>query len=148
MTKHVRIPPNRAVVRFTLVALMVLAGVSVGQLAFASAWGGGGGTTTTSGATTTTKVHHTTTSEATSTSGATTTTVKATTTSRETTSSSVGGTASSAPSSSIGGVTTTQAGGGLPFTGAASLPMLFVALALLALGGASLMAGSRRRHRA
>jgi hypothetical protein len=45
-------------------------------------------------------------------------------------------------------VTTTTAGGGLPFTGAASLPMLFGALALLGLGGASLLAGSRRRRRA
>jgi hypothetical protein len=45
-------------------------------------------------------------------------------------------------------VTTTAAGGGLPFTGAASLPMLFGALALLGLGGTSLLAGSRRRRRA
>jgi hypothetical protein len=43
---------------------------------------------------------------------------------------------------------TTQAGGGLPFTGATSLPVLFVALALLGLGAASLLAGSRRRRRA
>jgi hypothetical protein len=62
---------------------------------------------------------------------------------------SVGGTVSSAPTSSIGGVTTTVAGGGaLPFTGAGSLPMLFGALALLGLGGVSLVAGSRRRRRA
>jgi hypothetical protein len=39
-------------------------------------------------------------------------------------------------------------GGGLPFTGAASLPMLFGALALLGIGGASLLAESRRRRRA
>jgi hypothetical protein len=45
-------------------------------------------------------------------------------------------------------VTTTAAGGGLPFTGAASLPTLLAALALLGLGGASLLAGSRRRRRA
>jgi len=46
-------------------------------------------------------------------------------------------------------VTTTTAGGGaLPFTGAASLPMLFVALALLGLGAVSLLAGARRRRRA
>jgi hypothetical protein len=45
-------------------------------------------------------------------------------------------------------VTTTQAGGGLPFTGAASVPMLAVALALLGLGGASVLAGSRGRRRA
>jgi LPXTG-motif cell wall-anchored protein len=45
-------------------------------------------------------------------------------------------------------VTTTQAGGGLPFTGAESLPTLLVALTLLGLGGASLLAGSRRRRRA
>jgi hypothetical protein len=69
-----------------------------------------------------------------------------TTTTRETTSSSVGGTVSSAPTSSIGGVTTTVAGGPLPFTGAASLPMLFAALVLLGLGAASLVAGARRRR--
>jgi LPXTG-motif cell wall-anchored protein len=45
-------------------------------------------------------------------------------------------------------VTTTVAGGPLPFTGASSLPMLFGALALLVVGGASLLAGSRRRRRA
>jgi hypothetical protein len=55
---------------------------------------------------------------------------------------------STAPSTSIGEVTTTQAGGQLPFTGAAALPMLFGALALLGLGAASLVAGTRRRRRA
>jgi predicted anti-sigma-YlaC factor YlaD len=48
-----------------------------------------------------------------------------------------------------GTTTTTVAGGGaLPFTGAASVPMLFAALALLGLGAASLVAGARRRRRA
>src|SRR5918996_393251 len=112
--------------------------------------------TTTSGATTTT-------AKPTTTTGATTTTVKptttsgatstseATTTSLETTTSSVGGTGSSAPSTSVvGGVSSTQPGGGggaLPFTGAASLPMLFGALALLGVGAARLVAGARRRRR-
>ena len=71
----------------------------------------------------------------------TTTTSGVTTTSREATSSSVGGTVSSAPSSSVGEVTTTTAGGGLPFTGAASLPMLFGALVLLGLAGTSFAVG-------
>jgi hypothetical protein len=94
--------------------------------------------TSTSGATSTSGV--------TSTSGATTTTSAATTSSRETTTSSVAGTASSAPSTSIGGVSSTQAGGGLPFTGAHTMPLLFVALALLGLGVASLLAEARRRR--
>jgi hypothetical protein len=55
---------------------------------------------------------------------------------------------STAPTTSIGGVTTTRAGGQLPFTGAGSLPLLFGALALVGLGGASLLAGTRRRRRA
>jgi hypothetical protein len=130
------------------------------------------GVTTTTGATTTT-VKPTTTTGATSTSGATTTTVKPTTTtgattttvkpttttgatstsgvttsSHETTTSSVGGTGSSAPSTSaVGGASSTRPGGGaLPFTGAGSLPMLVAAVALLALGTASVVAGRRRRR--
>ena len=92
-------------------------------------------TTTTSGATTTSGT--TTTSGATSTSGITTTS-GATSTSQETTSTSaVGGASSSAPSSA--------AGGELPFTGAATtMPLLVIGLALLGLGGASLLGKSRR----
>jgi hypothetical protein len=93
------------------------------------------GATTTSGATTTT-VKPTTTTGATTTSGATTTTVKPTTTTGATSTSVVGGVSSTRP----GG------GGALPFTGAASLPMLFGALALLGLGTASVLAGRRRRR--
>jgi hypothetical protein len=85
--------------------------------------------TTTSGATTTT-------AGATTTSGATTTTAKPTTTSGATTTTSV-----------VGGVSSTRPGGGaLPFTGAASLPMLFGAIALLGLGTASVFAGRWRRR--
>jgi hypothetical protein len=94
-----------------------------------------GATTTTTGATTTT-VKPTTTTGATTTSGATTTTVKPTTTTGATSTSVVGGVSSTRP----GG------GGALPFTGAASLPMLFGALALLGLGTASVLAGRRRRR--
>jgi hypothetical protein len=92
-------------------------------------------TTTTSGATSTSGA--TTTSGATSTSGITTTS-GATSTSQETTSTSaVGGASSSAPSSA--------AGGELPFTGAGStMPLLAIGLALLGLGGASLLGKSRR----
>lgn len=47
----------------------------------------------------------------------------------------------------VGGVSSTRPGGGaLPFTGAASLPMLFGALALLGLGTASVFAGRWRRR--
>ena len=120
MAKHVRKASRRPVAWLIMVALMVLAGVSIGQLASA----------TTTGGTTTTTAKET------------------TTTQKKATTSSVGGTVSSAPTSSVGGVTTTQAGGPLPFTGAAALPMLFGALALLGLGAASLVAGSRRRRRA
>ena len=139
MAKHAKKLRRRTAGWLVVVATLVVAGVSIGQLASATTSGG-----------TTTSTH-----KATTTSGATTTTAKpttttsgVTTTSREATSSSVGGTVSSAPSSSIGEVTTTQAGGPLPFTGAASLPMLFGALALLGLGAASLLAGARRRRRA
>src|SRR5215217_5920473 len=114
MAKHVRKASRRPVAWLIMVALMVLAGVSVGQLASATT---SGGTTTTTAKDTTTRAG-------------------------ETTTSSVGGTVSSAPTSSVGQVTTTWAGGGLPFTGAASLPMLFGAFALLGIGGASLLAGS------
>jgi hypothetical protein len=92
-------------------------------------------TTTTSGATSTSGA--TTTSGATSTSGITTTS-GATSSSQETTSTqAVGGASSSAPSSA--------AGGELPFTGAATtMPLLAIGLALLGLGGASLLGRSRR----
>src|SRR5512132_3192338 len=73
---------------------------------------------------------------ATTTSGATTTTAKPTTTTGATTTTSV-----------VGGVSSTRPGGGaLPFTGAASLPMLFGAIALLGLGTASVFAGRWRRR--
>jgi hypothetical protein len=93
-------------------------------------------TTTTSGATSTSGA--TTTSGATSTSGVTTTSA-ATSTSQETTgTSAVGGASSSAPSSAA-------AAGELPFTGAATtMPLLAIGLALLGLGGASLLEKSRR----
>ena len=86
-----------------------------------------GGTTTTTrpGGTTTTTTPASSTSGATSSSGETTTTV------------------------AVGGSSSTAAGGGgggeLPFTGAGgALPLLAVGLALVALGGASLMAKARR----
>jgi hypothetical protein len=82
-------------------------------------------TTTKPGETTTTKPGASSTSGATSSSGETTTTVA------------VGGSSSTAPG---GG-----AGGELPFTGAGgALPLLAVGLALVGLGGASLMAKGRR----
>ena len=97
-------------------------------------------TTTTSGDTTTTSTSH-----GIGTSGATctsesTTTSEATSTSREATSttSAVGGTSSSAPG-----------GGVLPFTGAGgAMPLLAVGLALVGVGGASLLANNARRRRA
>ena len=126
MAKHVKKLRRRTAGWLVVVATLVVAGVSIGQLASAS----------TSGATTTTVK------------GTTTTAKETTTTQKKATTSSVGGTVSSAPTSSVGGVTTTQAGGPLPFTGAAALPMLFGAIALLGLGAASLVAGTRRRRRA
>jgi hypothetical protein len=49
--------------------------------------------------------------------------------------------------SSVGGVSSTRpAGGALPFTGGGSLPLLLAAVALLALGATSLLAGARRRR--
>jgi hypothetical protein len=93
-------------------------------------------TTTTTGATSTSGV--TSTSGATSTSGDTTTSGP-TTTAKETTSSTseVGGSSSSAPGGS--------GGGALPFTGAGgTTPLLLVGLALAGIGGASLLATSRR----
>jgi hypothetical protein len=99
-------------------------------------------TTTTTGATSTSGVTSTsgatTTSAATSTSGDTTTSGP-TTTAKETTSSTseVGGSSSSAPGGSGGGV--------LPFTGAGgTTSLLLVGLVLAGLGGASLLATSRR----
>ena len=101
--------------------------------------------------TTTTTAGGTTTSGATSSSGATTssgesstsgstTTSEATSTTGEGTSSTaaVGGASSSAP----GGPT----GGALPFTGASTLALLAVGIALAGLGGVTLSAGSRRRR--
>src|SRR5512133_1800132 len=88
-------------------------------------------TTTTSGTTTTTH-KSTTTSGATSTSGGTSTSGESTTTTA------AGGSSSSAPSSSVGG-------GVLPFTGAGTMPLLLVGLALLGLGAAARLA---RAHRA
>jgi uncharacterized protein YpuA (DUF1002 family) len=146
MAKHEKKVRSRTAAWLIVVAMMVLAGVSVGQLA--SATTSGGTTTTTTGATTTTVKPTTTTGATTTTVKPTTTTSEVTTTTRETTSSSVGGTVSSAPTTSIGGVSSTRAGGPLPFTGGASLPMLLAALALLGLGAASLFAGTRRRRRA
>ena len=96
------------------------------------------GGTTTSGATSSSGA--TTSSGESSTSGATTTS-EATSTTGEGTSSTaaVGGASSSAP----GGPT----GGALPFTGASTLTLLAVGIALAGLGGVTLSAGSRR-HRA
>jgi hypothetical protein len=105
----------------------------------------------TPGTTTTTKAGSTTTSHATSTSGVTstsggsstsgvTTTSGATSTSVQGTSSTaaVGGASSSAPGGPTGGV--------LPFTGAGTLVLLAVGIALAGLGGVTLSAGSRRRR--
>ena len=95
------------------------------------------GGTTTSGATSSSGA--TTSSGESSTSGATTTS-EATSTTGEGTSSTaaVGGASSSAP----GGPT----GGALPFTGASTLPLLAVGIALAGLGVVTLFAGSRRRR--
>ena len=103
------------------------------------------GTTTTTKAGSTTTSHSTSTSGVTSTSGGSstsgvTTTSGATSTSGQGTSSTaaVGGASSSAP----GGPT----GGALPFTGASTLTLLAVGIALAGLGGVTLSAGSRRRR--
>jgi hypothetical protein len=109
MAKHVKKVRGRTTAWLVVVAMMVLAGISVGQLASATTSGGTGGTTTTTDKSTTTTV---------------------------------------APTTTVKPTTTTQAGGPLPFTGAASLPMLFGALALLGLGATSLLAATRRRRRA
>jgi len=95
------------------------------------------GNTTTSGATSSSGA--TTSSGESSTSGSTTTS-EATSTTGEGTSSTaaVGGASSSAP----GGPT----GGALPFTGASTLALLAVGIALAGLGGLTLSAGSRRRR--
>ena len=102
--------------------------------------------TTTSGETTTTS-GETTTSKATSTTGATSTSGETTTSKETTTTAGVGGPSSSAPGGSLGGDSSTPGGGVLPFTGAASLPMQMAAIALLGVGAASLLAGSRGRRR-
>jgi hypothetical protein len=92
-------------------------------------------TTTTSGATTTSGTT-TTTSGATSTSGVTSTSGETSTSQQTTSTAAVGGASSSAPPSTAGQ---------LPFTGAAStMPLLAIGLALLGLGGASLLGMSRR----
>jgi hypothetical protein len=102
--------------------------------------------TTTSGGTTTTS-GETTTSKATSTTGATSTSDETSTSKETTTTAGVGGSSSSAPGGSLGGDSSTPGGGVLPFTGAASLPMQMAAIALLGVGAASLLAGSRGRRR-
>ena len=96
-------------------------------------------TTTTNGATSTSGVTSTsgatTTSAATSTSSEITTTSGPTTTAMETTSSTSG----------VGGSSGGSGGGELPFTGAGgTMPLLLVGLVLAGLGGASLLATSRR----
>jgi hypothetical protein len=96
----------------------------------------GGTTTTTTGGTTTTTTGGTTTT----TSGGGTTT-STTTPGGTTTTTESGGTL---PTSSLGGSSSSAAGGALPFTGGNSLPMIVGALALLALGAASVVAS--RRH--
>jgi hypothetical protein len=98
---------------------------------------GGTTTTTTTGGTTTTTKGGTTTSGATSTSGATTTS-GASSSSHDTTSTTaeVGGSSSSAPSG--------PAGGELPFTGAGTMALLTVGLALIGLGAATLFAKAHR----
>jgi hypothetical protein len=97
-------------------------------------------TTTTPGDTTTTSTSHGTGSSGATSTSESTTTSEATSTSRETTSttSAVGGASSSAPG-----------GGALPFTGAGgAMPLLAVGLALVGVGGASLLANNARRSRA
>jgi hypothetical protein len=101
-------------------------------------------TTTTTAPTTTSG--ETTTSKATTTTGATSTSGETTTSKETTTTAGVGGSSSSAPGGSLGGDSSTP-GGVLPFTGAASLPMQMAAIALLGVGIASLLAGSRGRRR-
>jgi hypothetical protein len=99
-----------------------------------------GPTTTTPGDTTTTSTSHGTGSSGATSTSESTTTSEATSTSRETTSttSAVGGASSSAPG-----------GGALPFTGAGSaMPLLAVGLALVGVGGVSLLANNARRSRA
>jgi hypothetical protein len=102
-------------------------------------------TTTTTAPTTTSG--ETTTSKATTTTGATSTSGETTTSKETTTTAGVGGSSSSAPGGSLGGDSSTPGGGVLPFTGAASLPMQMAAIALLGVGIASLLAGSRGRRR-
>jgi hypothetical protein len=100
--------------------------------------GPGPTTTTTTGGSTTTTKGGTTTSGATSTSGAASTSGATTTLGADSTSTTaaVGGSSSSAPSG--------PAGGELPFTGAGTLALLAVGLALIGLGGATLLARAHR----
>jgi hypothetical protein len=100
-----------------------------------------GSTTSTTGGTGT--------SGTTSSSGTTTTTSKKeTTTTDHDTTSTVGGASSSAPTSSVGGASSSgAAGGALPLTGTGLLPPLAAGLALLGLGAAATLGGSRRRRR-
>jgi hypothetical protein len=104
--------------------------------------GGHGPTTTTHHKSTTTTTHHKSTTTSESSSGKTSTTGESTTTTAgggssgaSTTTTAVGG--SSAPSSSVGG-------GALPFTGAGTMPLLLVGLALIGLGAATLLARAQR----
>jgi hypothetical protein len=93
---------------------------------------------TTTGKSTTTTSKSTSTSRATSTSGITSTSEGTSTSGQSTTTAAVGGSSSSAPSSSAGG-------GVLPFTGAGpTMPLLLAGLALVGLGGATLLARAHR----
>jgi hypothetical protein len=100
-------------------------------------------TTTTSGTTTSTSGTTTTTVGATSSSGATSTSGETSSSGATTTTAAVGGASSTAPG---GGAS--PGGGVLPFTGGPTLPMLLAAVALLGVGAAGLLTGSRWRRRA
>jgi hypothetical protein len=102
---------------------------------------GHGPKTTTSGTTTTKKSTTTSggssTSGATSTSGITSSSGGTGTSGGSTTTAAVGGSSSSGPSNSAGG-------GVLPFTGVGAMPLLLAGLALIGLGGATLLARAQR----